>query len=137
MFSYFWLIMGLTKHCYRASKIDGSKIYYKILFFEQTAGSDYYIYHKVASSRLSRLVANSRIFRLLVVRENLMHHREFLEHWNSQKVFLTFDNIFHVYLMRGFQTYERNLILMMAFWVTCKVKSVQLKTIQIWIQFFV
>ena len=26
----------------------------------------------------------------------------------AKKVFLTFDNIFHVYLMRGFQKYGRN-----------------------------
>ena len=26
----------------------------------------------------------------------------------GQKVFLAFDNIFHVYLMKGFQKYERN-----------------------------
>ena len=36
-------------------------------------------------------------------------------------MFLTFDNVFHVYSMRGFQKYERNWIFMMAFWVTCKI----------------
>ena len=36
-------------------------------------------------------------------------------------MFLTFDHIFHVYLMRGFQIYERNWILTMVFWVTCKI----------------
>ena len=39
----------------------------------------------------------------------------------GQKVFSAFDNIFHVYLMRGFQKYERNWILTMAFWATCKI----------------
>ena len=46
---------------------------------------------------------------------------EFLEYWNTKKVFGGFDNIFHIYLMRGFQKYERNRILMMALWVTCKI----------------
>ena len=32
-----------------------------------------------------------------------------------KKVFGGFDNIFHVYLMRGFQKYKRNWILMVAF----------------------
>ena len=31
------------------------------------------------------------------------------------------DNIFHVYLMRGFQKYAINWILTMAFWATCKI----------------
>ena len=53
--------------------------------------------------------------------EDLLYHREFLEHWIAKKVFLTFDDIFHVYLMRGLQKYERNWILTMAFWVTCKI----------------
>ena len=48
-------------------------------------------------------------------------HSGFLEHWNSKKVFVTFDNVFHVYLMRGFQKYARNWILTMAFWATCKI----------------
>ena len=26
----------------------------------------------------------------------------------AKKVFVTFDNVFHVYLMRGFQKYARN-----------------------------
>ena len=38
-----------------------------------------------------------------------------------QKVFRGFDNIFHVYLIRGFQKYKQNWILTMAFWVTCKI----------------
>ena len=33
-----------------------------------------------------------------------------------KKVFGGFDNIFHVYLMRGFQKYGRNWILMVTFW---------------------
>ena len=33
-----------------------------------------------------------------------------------QNVFLAFDNVFHVYLMRGFPKYARNSILTMAFW---------------------
>ena len=36
-------------------------------------------------------------------------------------MFVTFDNVFHVYLMRGFQKYARNWILTMAFWATCKI----------------
>ena len=39
----------------------------------------------------------------------------------AQKVFPAFDNIFNVYLMRGFQNYEINWILMMSFWATCKI----------------
>ena len=44
-------------------------------------------------------------------------------HWVSKvlkypKVFGGFDNIFYVYLMRGVQKYERNWILLMAFWAT-------------------
>ena len=35
----------------------------------------------------------------------------------SKKVFGGIDNIFHVYLMRGFQKYGRNLILTVAFWL--------------------
>ena len=38
-----------------------------------------------------------------------------------KKVFWGFDNVFHVYLMRESQKYERNWILTMAFWVTCKI----------------
>ena len=38
-----------------------------------------------------------------------------------KKVFGRFDNVFHVYLMRGFQKYARNWILTMAFWATCKI----------------
>ena len=38
-----------------------------------------------------------------------------------KKVFGGFDNVFDVYLMRGFQKYERSWILTMAFWVTCKI----------------
>ena len=47
-------------------------------------------------------------------------HCGFLEHWNRQKS-VTFDNVFHVYLMRGYQKYARNWILTMAFWATCKI----------------
>ena len=43
---------------------------------------------------------------------------EFLEYWNTQK---NIDNIFHVYLMKGFQKYKRNWILTMAFRATCKI----------------
>ena len=43
-------------------------------------------------------------------------HSEFLEYWNIKKVFEGFDNIFHVYLMMGFQKNGRNWILMVAFW---------------------
>ena len=32
-------------------------------------------------------------------------HRGFLERWNAKKVFVIFDNVFHVYLMKGFQKY--------------------------------
>ena len=38
-----------------------------------------------------------------------------------KKVFPPFDNVSHVYLMRGFQKYERTWIITMAFWVTCKI----------------
>ena len=38
-----------------------------------------------------------------------------------QNVFPTFDNTFHVFLMREFQKYARNWILTMAFWATCKI----------------
>ena len=49
-------------------------------------------------------------------------HYEFLEYWNTQKsVWRIWQRFFHVYLMRGFQNYERNWILMMAFWATCKI----------------
>ena len=41
---------------------------------------------------------------------------EFLEYWNTKKVLGGFDNIFHVYMMRGFQKYGRNWILTVAFW---------------------
>ena len=37
-------------------------------------------------------------------------HGVFLEYWNTQKVFAAFDNVFHVYLIRGLQKYARNLI---------------------------
>ena len=37
--------------------------------------------------------------------------------WRKKAILIVaFDNIFHVYLMRGFQKYERNWILMVAFW---------------------
>ena len=39
----------------------------------------------------------------------------------SKKVFEGFENVFHVYLMRGFQKYAGNWILTMAFWATCKI----------------
>ena len=52
---------------------------------------------------------------------SMAFHSGFLEHWNSKKMFVTFDNVVHVYLMRGFQKYARNLILTMAFWATCKI----------------
>ena len=39
----------------------------------------------------------------------------------AKKVFLTFHNVFQVYLMWRFQNYEWNWILTMAFWVTCKI----------------
>ena len=42
-------------------------------------------------------------------------HCEFLEYWNTQKLFGGFDNIFHVYLMRRFQKYGRHWILTVAF----------------------
>ena len=50
----------------------------------------------------------------------MLKHYEFLEYWNTQKVFGGFHNIFHVYLMRGFQKFGRNWILMVAFWEQTK-----------------
>ena len=38
-----------------------------------------------------------------------------------KKVFGGFDNVFHVCLMRGFQKYEINQVLTMAFWATWKI----------------
>ena len=38
----------------------------------------------------------------------------------AKKVFLTFDNVFHAYFMRGFQKYGRNWILTVAFWEQTK-----------------
>ena len=52
---------------------------------------------------------------------NSLHTVSFLSIEIPKKVFGGFDNIFHVYLMRGFQKYERNWILMMAFWASCKI----------------
>ena len=61
-----------------------------------------------------------------------------------KKVFRGFDNIFHVYLMRGFQKYARNWILMVAFkgqtkagakiccqmgWIGCAILKVAQKAI--------
>ena len=48
-----------------------------------------------------------------------MHHCMFLE-WpqNTTKSLSNIDNIFHVHLMRGFQKYARNWILIMAFGAT-------------------
>ena len=46
----------------------------------------------------------------------LSAHSGFIEHWIPKKVFVTFDNVFHVYLMREFQKYGRNWILTVAFW---------------------
>ena len=34
---------------------------------------------------------------------------EFLEHWIAKKVVVAFDNVFHVYLMRGLQKYAKKL----------------------------
>ena len=53
-------------------------------------------------------------------------HCEFLQYWNTPKKFggfSWFDNVFHVYLMRGFQKYKRNWILTMAFWATYNFKT--------------
>ena len=47
-------------------------------------------------------------------------HGMFLEWSNRTKVFPAFDNIFHVYLMRGFQKCGRNWILTVAFWGQAK-----------------
>ena len=44
------------------------------------------------------------------------YHGMFLSGEIAQKAFPAFDNIFHVYLMRGFQKYGRNWILTVAFW---------------------
>ena len=41
----------------------------------------------------------------------------------AKKVFLIFDHIYHVYLMRGFQNYDKNWILTVAFWGQTKARQ--------------
>ena len=54
-------------------------------------------------------------FRLCIQISN-KGHCEFLEYWNSQKVLPAFDNVFHVYLMRGLKKNAKKKIVSVAFW---------------------
>ena len=50
-------------------------------------------------------------------RNGVGRHCGFLEHWNSQKVFVTFDNIFHAYLMSWLKKNAKKKIFTVAFFL--------------------
>ena len=74
--------------------------------------------HLIFSKRTSKkqmIPFNSKFQKSLQKQDFLLVTEGFQSIKIDKKVFVIFDNVFHAYLMRGFQKYGRNLILTKAF----------------------